>query len=81
MMRLTQSPLLDVPRCHSKSGENFHQYLYDNIGDGWRKRDRSPCVNVKSAEESLDGLEQLDESIIARTDTLYRLMHLNVTRI
>jgi hypothetical protein len=79
-MRLTESPLLDLPRCCSKSGENFHQYLYDNVSDGRRKRDRSPCVNIKSAEESLDGFEQVDESIIARTNTLYRLMQLNVTR-
>jgi hypothetical protein len=78
-MRLTQLPLLDLPRCHSKSGENLHQYFYDDVGNGRRKRD--PCVNIKSAEESLDGLEQLDEGIIARTNILYRLIRLNVTRV
>ena len=78
-MGLTESPLVDLPCCYRKGGENFHQYLYDNVSDGRRKRDRSPCVNIKSAEESLDGFEQLDESIIARTNTLYRLMQLNIT--
>ena len=78
-MRLTQSPLLDLPRCHSKSGENLHQYFYDNVGNGRRKRD--PCVNIKAAEESLDGLEQVYEGIIARADILYRLIHSNVTQI
>jgi hypothetical protein len=77
-MRLTQSSLLDLPRCHSKSGENLHQYFYDNVGNGRRKRD--PCVNIKPAEESPDRLEQVDESIIARTNMLYRLIRLNVTR-
>ena len=78
-MGLTQPPLLDLPRCYSKSGENFNQYFYDNVGNHRRKRDS--CVNVKSAEESLDGPEQLDESIIAFADVLYRLMYLNVTKI
>ena len=77
-MRLTQSPLVDLLRCHSKSRENLHQYFYDNISDSWCKRD--PCVNIKSAEESLDGLEQIDESIIARSNILYRLIRSNVTR-
>jgi hypothetical protein len=77
-MRLTQSALLDLPRCNGKSGENFHQDFYENVSDGRRKRD--PCVDIKSAEESLDGLEQLDESNIARADTLYSLIRSNVTR-
>ena len=77
-MRLTQSPLLDLLCCHSKSGEDFHQYLYDNVSDCWCKGDSS--VNIKSAEESLDGLEQLDESFIARTNVLYPLVHLKVRR-
>ena len=71
-MRLTQSPLLDLPRCHSKSGENLHQYFYDDVGNGWRKRD--PCVDIKPAQESLDRLEQVYESIIARIDIFYRLI-------
>ena len=73
-MRLTQSPLLDLPRCNGKSGENLHQYFYDDVGNGRRKRD--PCVDIKPAQESLDRLEQVDEGVIARIDILYRLIRL-----
>ena len=66
--------MLDLPRCNGKSGENLHQYLYDNVGNGRRKRD--PRVNIKPAEESLDRLEQVYKSVIARIDILYRLIRL-----
>ena len=77
--RLTQPPLLDLPRCYSKSRENLHQYFYDDVGNGRRKRD--PCVDIKPAEESLDRLEQVDESIIARSNILYRLIRSDVTSV
>ena len=70
---LTQSSLVDLPCRQSESCENFNYYLYDNVRHGCR--DWDPCINIEPAEEALDGLEQVYESIIARANVLYRLMH------
>jgi len=75
--RHTQSSLLDLPHCHSKSRENFHHDFYDIVGYCWHKRD--PCINVESAEESLNGLEQVDKRIIACANILYHLINSTVT--
>jgi hypothetical protein len=71
--RLTQSSLLDLPRCQSKSSENLHQYLYDNVRYGCCKRDL--CIDVESVQEVPDGFEQVDKSIITRANILYCLIH------
>ena len=70
---LTQSSLLDLPCCQSESSENFNYYLYDNVLHGCRNWD--PCIDIEPAEEALDGLEQVYESIIARANVLYRLVN------
>ena len=44
---------------------------------GFRERDL--CINVEPAEEALDGLEQVDESVIACANILRRLIHSDVT--
>jgi hypothetical protein len=63
-----------------RSIENLRHYLYDNVGHGcgnkWDLR-----INVESAEEALDGLEQVYESIVTRANVLYRLIYSDVTRL
>jgi hypothetical protein len=70
---LTYSTLPGLLRCQSESGKNLHKKFYDNVGHGCSKRDR--CIEVKSAEEVFDGLEQVDEGIIACADVLCGLVH------
>ena len=65
-------------RRQSESRENLYQDLYDNVCHGFGERDL--CINVEPAEKALDGLEQVDESVIACADIFRRLIHVDVTR-
>ena len=46
---LTKSTLFDLLGRKSQGGEQFYDYLHQNICQGWCKRD--PGINTKSAEE------------------------------
>src|SRR5260221_5067205 len=67
----TSSSLLDLLRCQSESRENLYHDLYDNVRHCFREGDL--CINVEPAEEALDGLEQVDENVIACANILRSL--------
>ena len=76
---LTYTPLLDLLRCQGESRENLYHDLYDNVRHGFRHRDL--CIDVEPAEKALDGLKQVDESVIACANILRRLIYPDVTTI
>ena len=61
----------------SERGEEFYDYLHQDICQNWRRRD--PGINAKSAEEVLKGREQIEECVITGTDVFDRLWDLDVT--
>jgi len=70
---LTRCALLDLFGRHRKRGQQFHYYLDHYFGHDWRWRDL--CIDIKSTEEVIYGLEKVDERIIACTNVLGRLSH------
>ena len=63
----------------SERGEEFYDYLHQDICQNWRRRD--PGINAQSAEEVLEGREQIEECVITGTDVFDRLRDLDVTEI
>src|SRR6267142_1947546 len=75
---LTWSLLLDLLGHQSKSGENFHQYLNDDFGHCPSRRESG--INFKTVQEVFDRLEQINKSIVGRTDVLGCLIRSDVRR-
>jgi hypothetical protein len=71
--------LLDLLGRKSEGGEEFYDYLHQDICQNWRRRD--PDINAKSAEEVLEGRKQIEECVITGTDVFDRLRDLDVTEI
>ena len=63
----------------SERGEEFYDYLHQDICQNWRRGD--PGVNAKSAEEVLEGRKQIEEYVITGTDVFDRLRDLDVTEV
>jgi hypothetical protein len=58
--------LRDLLGRKSEDGEEFYDYLHQNICQNWRRRD--PGINAKSAEEVLEGRKQIEECLVARAN-------------
>jgi hypothetical protein len=71
--------LLDLLGRKCEGREEFYYYLYQNVCQDWRRRD--PGINAESAEEILEGREQIYERVVARTNVLDRLRDLDVNEI
>ena len=63
----------------SERGEEFYDYLHQDIRQNWRRRD--PGIYAQSAEEVLEGRKQIEECVITGTDVFDRLRYLDVTEI
>jgi hypothetical protein len=50
--KLTISPLFDLLGSKSERRDQFYNYLYQNVFQGWCKRDVG--INTKSTEEVLE---------------------------
>jgi hypothetical protein len=62
---------------HKNEGiEQFCYYLHQNVCQDRRGWDSG--VNTKSAEEVLEGREQLDKRVVASTTIFHRLPNLDV---
>ena len=68
---LTKSTLFYLLGRKGEGREQFHHYLDQNCFHGMRKRDIG--INSESAEELLEGREQIYESIITSTNVFDRL--------
>ena len=66
--RPTRSALLELFGRDGKCGQKFHCDLHDNLCHDCGGRDFS--INVEPFEETFDGLEEVDERIVARTNIL-----------
>jgi hypothetical protein len=79
--KLTKPSLLDLLGGKSESRKKFYYYLHQNACQSWRRRDLG--INTKSAEEVLEGREQIEECLVASTDVFNRLpvRNLDVTEI
>jgi hypothetical protein len=64
-------------RCQGEGREDLYHDLFDNVSHGFRERNF--CIDVEPAEKPLDGLEQVDEGVIACANILRSLMHPDVT--
>ena len=71
--------MLDLLGRKSEGGEEFYDYLHQDICQNWRRRD--PGIYAKSAEEVLERRKQVEECLVARTDVFDRLRDLDVTEI
>ena len=74
---LTKSTLLNLFGRKSEGGEEFHYYLHQNGFQGLGKRDLG--INTESAEELVEGREQIYERVITRTNVIDRLRDSDVT--
>jgi len=63
----------------SEGIEQFCYYRHQNVCQDRRKGDS--CVNTKSAEEVLEGCEQLDKRVVASTTVFHRLQISDVREI
>lgn len=68
---LTKSTLLNLFSRKGEGGEQFYYYLHQNGFQGLRKRDLG--INTESAEELVEGREQIYEGVVARTSVFGRL--------
>jgi len=71
--------LLELFGHKGKNGQQFHHDLDDDLPHG--RCGRNIGINIQSGEEMVDGLEDVDECIIARTNVFGRLIRLVVTRV
>ena len=69
---LTQSSLFFLFYRKGDRREQFDYNLYDDLVHGRRRWNLG--IDVKSPEETFEGLEKVHESVIARADILDRLM-------
>jgi hypothetical protein len=69
--------LLDLLSRKSEGREKFYYYLHQNVCQGWRRRD--PGINIKPAEEVLEGRKQIDKRVIASANVFYHLQDSDVT--
>ena len=76
---LTKSTLLNLFGRKSEGGEQFHYYLHQNVFQGLRKRDLG--INTESAEELVEGREQIYEGVVTRANVFDRLRDSDVTEI
>ena len=63
--------MLDLLGRKSESGEQFYNYLHQNICQNCGRRD--PGIDAKSAEEVLEGRKQINERVVARINVFDRL--------
>ena len=70
--------LFDLSGHHSKGGENFHHYFNDDFGHGPRRRESS--INFETVQKVFYRLEQVDKSVVGRTDVLGCLIRSDVRR-
>jgi hypothetical protein len=68
---LTKSPLLDLLGSKSERRYQFYNYLHQNICQGWRRRDAG--INTESAQEVLEGRENVNQCVIASMHFFDRL--------
>ena len=71
--------MLDLIGSKSERGDQFYDYLYENVCQGWRRRDLG--IDTKSAQEVVEGLEKVNQGIIASTGFVDRLKKLYVREI
>jgi hypothetical protein len=76
---LTKSTLLDLLGYECKGGEEFYNYLHENVCQGWRRRD--PNINTKSAKEVLERRKHNDKSVVTSANVFDRLRNLDVKEI
>ena len=74
---LTKSALFNLFGHKGEGGKQFHYYLHQNGFQGIRKSD--PGINTESAEELVEGREQIYERVITRTNVFDRLRDSDVT--
>jgi hypothetical protein len=77
--KLTKSALLDLLGSKSEGRDQFYDYLYQNVCQGWRRRDSG--VDTKSVEEVLEGCEKIDQCVVASTHFFNSLYELDVREI
>jgi hypothetical protein len=78
-MGLTRPFLLDLFGHQSECGQYFHHYFDAYLRQGCRGRHFG--VTIEAAQEVFDGLQQINERIIARVDVLECLRNLVATGI
>lgn len=66
-------------RVSYQGGEQLHYYLHQNGFQGLRERDLG--INTESAEELVNGDEQIDEGVVTRTNVIDRRRGSDVTEI
>jgi hypothetical protein len=71
--------LPDLLGRKGERGEQFYDYLHQNICQDWRRRDTG--INAESTEEVLKGRKQIYERVIARSDVFDRLQDIDVADI
>ena len=74
---LTKSTLPNLFGRKSEGGEQFHYYLHQNVFQGLRKGDLA--IYTESAEELVEGREQIYKRVITRTNVFDRLRDPDVT--
>ena len=74
--KLTKSPLLDLLGSKCERGDQFYNYLHQNVCHGWRRRDRG--INTESAEEVLEGGEKVEQCVVASAHFFDSLGELDV---
>lgn len=77
-MALTRPFLLDLFGHQSECGQYFHHYFDAYFCQGCRSRYFG--LDIEAVQEVFDGLQQINERIIAHVDVLKRLRNLVVTR-
>jgi hypothetical protein len=71
--------LLDLLGSKSERRDQFHNYLYQNVCQGWCRRD--PGIDTESAEEVLEGGEKVNQCVVASTHFFDRLEKSDVKEI
>ena len=64
--------MLDLLGSKSERGDQFYDYLYEDVCQGWCRRDLG--INSKSAQEVVEGLEKVNQGIIASMGFVDRLV-------
>ena len=69
--KLTKSPLLDLLGSKGEGGDQFYNYLHQDVCQGWRRGDSG--INTESAEDVLERREKVDQCVVASTHFFDRL--------
>ena len=75
---LTKSTLLNLFGRKGEGGEQLHYYLHQNVIQSLRKRDLG--IDTESAEELVEGGEQIYKCVVTRTNVFDRLNDSDVTK-